>query len=175
MLCENGMTKQKQSSPIPMLAVLLACAIPGAGHLYLGRAKRGIIIFLTITALFWSGVGIGGVLTVDLQKERWWFAAQMLTGVNGLAAWQRQKLAYQKLAKVAGESLEDRMVNEKIALVVPAETVARAYSGVAGLLNLMCIFDALMLSIMGVRGEPRPQDDKPKPKPKSLANKEAAT
>jgi TM2 domain-containing membrane protein YozV len=167
------MTKQKQSSPNPVLAALLACAIPGAGHLYLGRAKRGIIIFLTITALFWSGVGVGGVLTVDLPKERWWFVAQMLTGVNGLIAWQRQKQAYQALAKIEGESLEKRMVKAGIALVVPAETVARAYSGVAGLLNLMCIFDALMLSIMGVRGEPQPQDNKPKPK--GLAKKEAAT
>ena len=54
------MTRQKQSSSNPMLAVMLACAIPGAGHLYLGRAKRGIIIFLTVTALFWAGVGVGG-------------------------------------------------------------------------------------------------------------------
>jgi hypothetical protein len=168
------MTRQKQSSPIPALAVLLACAIPGAGHLYLGRAKRGIIIFLTVTALFWAGVGVGGVLTVDSQKERWWFAAQMLTGVNGLAAWQRQKLAYQALAKVKGDSLEERTVNAGIALVVPSETVARAYSGVAGLLNLMCIFDALMLSIMGARGEPRPQEED-EPKPQGTAKKEAAT
>jgi len=165
------MTKQKQSSPNPALAVMLAYAIPGAGHFYLGRAKRGIIIFLTVTALFWAGIGVGGVLTVDLQQERWWFVAQMLTGVNGLAAWQRQKQAYQSLANVKGESLEDRTVNAGIDLVVPAETVARAYSGVAGLLNLMCMFDALMLAIMGVRGEPQPQDDKRK----GLANKEAAT
>ena len=110
-----------------------------------------------------------------MPKERWWFAAQMLTGVNGLAAWQRQKLAYKALAKVEGDSLEERTVNAGIALVVPAETVARAYSGVAGLLNLMCIFDALMLSIIGMRGEPQPQPQDDKPKPKSLAKKEAAT
>jgi hypothetical protein len=141
--------------------------------LYLGRAKRGIIIFLTITALFWSGVGVGGVLTVDLQKERWWFIAQMLTGVNGLVAWQRQQQAYQALVSIDGKDLQERMVKAGIALVVPSETVARAYSGVAGLLNLMCIFDALMLSVMGVSGEPQPQDNKPKPK--SPAKKEAAT
>jgi hypothetical protein len=164
------MTKQEQSSPNPVLAVLLACTIPGAGHFYLGRAKRGIIMFLTITALFWSGVGVGGVLTVDPQKERWWFAAQMLTGINGVVAWQRQTKAYQTLAKAGGDSLEDRTVTAGIALVGPAETVARAYSGVAGLLNLMCIFDALMLSVMGAPGEPQPQDDKPK----GLAKKEAA-
>ena len=170
------MTRQKQSSPIPALAVLLACAIPGAGHVYLGRAKRGIIIFLTITVLFWSGVGVGGVLTVDSQKEKWWFVAQMLTGVNGLAAWQRQKQTYKALANVEGEIIDDKAVKAglgRIELVTPAETVARAYSGVAGLLNLMCIFDALMLSIMGARGEPRPQEDQPRAK--VPAKKGAAT
>jgi hypothetical protein len=38
---------------------------------------------------------------------------------------------------------------------------------VAGLLNLMCIFDALMLSIMGVRGEPPPQAEGPAQKAKA--------
>lgn len=171
------MTRQKQSSPIPALAVLLACAIPGAGHMYLGRARRGIIIFLTVTALFWAGIGVGGVLTVDSQKERWWFAAQMLTGVNGVVAWQRQKLAYQELAKFEGETIDERAVKAglgPIELVSPAESVARAYSGVAGLLNLMCIFDALMLSIMGVRGEPRLQEEDT-PTPRGPGKKEAAT
>jgi len=157
------MTKRKQSSTIPALAVLLAWAIPGAGHFYLGRARRGIIIFLTITALFWSGVAVGGVLTVDSQREKWWFVAQMLTGVNGLTAWQCQKMAYQTLENVKdGQCVEERMVKANIALVAPAETVARAYSGVAGLINLMCIFDALMLSVMGVRGEPAPEKKRPK-------------
>ena len=39
-------------------------------------------------------------------------------------------------------------------LVVPALAVA---AGVAGLLNLLCIFDATMLAAMGVRGEPHRQ------------------
>lgn len=157
------MTKQKENSVLPALAVLLACAIPGAGHIYLGRVGRGIIIFLTITALFWSGIAIGGVLTVDSERERWWFAAQMLTGANGLVGWQLERKAYQDLRKDAkGGNLEDRMVDKNIALVAPAETVARAYSGVAGLMNLMCIFDALMLSLMGVRGEPPSNEERPK-------------
>lgn len=161
------MTKRKESSALPVLALLLACAIPGAGHFYLGRARRGIIIFLAISALFWSGLAVGGVFTVDSQREKWWFAAQMLTGANGLAAWQLEKRAYQDLEKdAAGKSLEERMVEADIALVAPAETVARAYSGVAGLINLMCIFDALMLSLMGVRGEPAPEKKRPKRLPK---------
>ena len=161
------MTKRKKSSASPLLALLLACAIPGAGHFYLGRAKRGIIIFLTVTALFWSGVAVGGVLTVDSQHEKWWFVAQMLTGANGLAAWQREKRACRSPEMTKeGQSIQERMVKADIALVAPAETVARAYSGVAGLINLMCIFDALMLATMGVQGEPAPEKKQPEPLPK---------
>ncbi len=157
------MTKKKETSALPLLAVLLACAIPGAGHVYLGRTVRGLIVFVTITVLFWSGVAVGGVLTVDSQREKWWFAAQMITGVNGLAAWQREKRAYQALAlDKESRNLEERLVKADIALVAPAETVARAYSGVAGLVNLMCIFDVLVLSLMGVRGELPPRKKRAK-------------
>ncbi len=145
-----------RSAPLPYVALVLACAIPGLGHVYLGRLARGVIIFVTVTALFWSGVAVGGVLTVDAQRERWWFLAEMLSGVHGLVGWQRQKAAYERLRHVEGESLDEKMQNAGIALVAPASTVARAYSGTAGMLNLLCIFDAVILSLMGVRGEHPP-------------------
>lgn len=153
------MKKTKQSLPNPAVAVLLACAVPGAGHMYLGRARRGVIILLTITALFWSGIAVGGVMTVDPQTQQWWFMAQMLTGGNGLIAWQRQKAVVQEIMRdpKGPPKLDDRLVAEGLYLAAPAETVARAYSGVAGLLNLMCIFDALMLSLLGKWGEPAKQ------------------
>jgi TM2 domain-containing membrane protein YozV len=177
------MARDKANSvALPFVALLLACIIPGAGHAYIGRLKRGIIIFVTITALFWTGVGVGGVLTVDCYQERWWFIAEMLTGVHGLIGWARQHSQYEQfLADVPGGSIEEklrsvrgmyregqaeadapldkRMHDAGVALVSPAETVARAYAGAAGLLNLMCIFDALMLSVMGAAGEPRPPEE----------------
>ena len=165
------MAKQKtRAAPLPYLALVLAYAVPGAGHVYLGRVKRGVIIFATIGALFWSGVAVGGVLTVDSVRERWWFVAQMLTGVHGLIGWHRQRWLYDDLP--AGERLEAssrqdeldaRLQAAGVALVAPADTVARAYAGVAGLLNLMCMFDALMLSIMGVTGEAAPGEREDKP------------
>ena len=164
------MTKQPEKpTSLPFLALLLACAVPGAGHLYLRRRARGIIIFVTIGALFWSGVAIGGVLTVDSTHERWWFVAEMLTGVHGLIGWHRQRTVYERLQTVEGDSLDQKMVNEGVALVTPADTAARVYAGVAGLLNLMCIFDALMLSVMGVRGEPAAETDKARKKEKAAS------
>ena len=57
------MAKDKaNSAALPYVALVLACIIPGAGHVYIGRVKRGIIILVTIAALFWTGVGGGGGL-----------------------------------------------------------------------------------------------------------------
>ncbi|MCY2931450.1 MAG: hypothetical protein NTV86_18565 [Planctomycetota bacterium] len=133
--------------------MLLAWLVPGAGHVYTGRMARGIIIFLVIGATFWAGVAMGGVKTVDHQAERYWFYAQMVTGVHGLAGWQRQRYAQAAIdkdpMKYANPASPDNL-----ALVAPVDTVARAYSGVAGLLNLLCIFDATILALMGSSGEP---------------------
>jgi hypothetical protein len=103
----------------------------------------------------------------------------MMTGVHGLVGWQRQRglytrvLARERLDLRRGydqDLLDDKLQKEGVALVAPANTVARAYSGVAGLLNLMCIFDALMLSLMGATGEPSAEGEEGK---KGEKNKEA--
>ena len=142
------------------------------GHVLIGSRLRGAIIFLTIAATFWAGIALGGVMTVDYQNERWWFVANMFTGVHGLSAWYMQDKVYRKLldrldgdedferlagrCRTPGElfalrlSCMDKIMHqENVALVAPTETIARAYAGVAGLLNMMCIFDVLVLSIVG--------------------------
>ncbi len=165
----------KKTRTFPAVAMVLAWIIPGAGHIYLGRVTRGLIIFVAISAMFWGGIAFGGVMTVDRQKERWWFVAQMLTGSNGLVGWQRQQAAYSHAREQINLETNGRadsefniktrtelkLIEQKLVLTAPEDNVARAYSGIAGLMNLMCIFDALMLSLMGVKGEPKraPKDD----------------
>ncbi len=160
--------KKKTSPPIAALALVLAWIVPGLGHIYLGRHLRGVIIFLAIGATFWTAVGLGGVMTVDYQNQRWWFAAEMLTGVHGIIGWERQRRVYEELSDDLGLPPEvtsparanwalradDALAKKDIALVAPTSTIALAFAGVAGLLNIMCIFDATLLGLMGVRGEP---------------------
>lgn len=43
-------------------AMLLALAIPGAGHLFLGRRGRAVGFFLVVGAMFAIGLAIGGGL-----------------------------------------------------------------------------------------------------------------
>lgn len=177
-----------------LLAAVLAWLVPGAGHVYLGRVARGLVLFLTVSATFWGGIAIGGVMTIDPRNERWWFVAQALTGVHGLIGWQYQQSVQTKLLQQVhaapeyraraeainadvhrARNVRDRRVHlarlaeleqryldlyaskAGIALGAPTETAARSYAGVAGLLNLMCIFDAFMLTLMGKTGEPTPE------------------
>ena len=94
--------KSRKSRPIPFVALFLAWLVPGAGHIYVGRVRRGIIIFVVIGATFWAGVAMGGVMTVDYYNQRWWFAAQILAGMHSLIGWQRQKPIYRDtIARVA--------------------------------------------------------------------------
>jgi hypothetical protein len=167
------------SSLTALIAGALAWLVPGAGHVYMGRKVRGLILCVCINALFWSGMAIGGVMTVDPIGQSGWYAAQMLTGISGVTGWQPQKRYRQGVARhfpahlrVADpkklpadpESRKEwygrfvhRMAQDGTALVYPADVAARAYTGVAGMLNAMCIFDAVMLALLGRVGEPPPK------------------
>ena len=202
--------------PAAVLALALAWILPGAGHIYLGRHLRGLIILLTLGATFWAGVAVGGVMTVDPRTERWWFAAQMGAGVHGLVGWQRGNRTYedvltelrrgesdlarryrQDMKKFRGSGAGDAAAQvqrdyidavlaarqyppqaaaeHRTALIEPMATVARSYTGIAGLLNLLCMFDALLLGLLGVRGEPAAGGGAPTGPPESAgAGREGA-
>lgn len=162
----------RPTQPIWALAGLLAWLLPGAGHFYAGRRVRGVILLVTISALFWSGVALGGVMTADQQYEPWWFAAQMLTGVHGALCWYRQGQVYEDIQQDPAigppprrapgrpdkrQMRVDAALHEKgLAVANPTDGVARAYTGIAGMLNFLCVFDILLLCFMGRQREPTP-------------------
>lgn len=175
--------KKNTFNPLSLAAVFLAWVIPGAGHYCMGRRMQGIIIFIVIGLTFWTGIAMGGVMTVDRYHEPLWFGGQMLTGVHGLASWHRhnevcREMLNDDLFKREGitrfevyysgrtprqQQLADEYLQKRgMALVAPADTPARAYSGVAGLLNLLCIFDCAILAFMGGFSQSTPtKDDEP--------------
>lgn len=117
------------------IAGILSWILPGLGHIYLGHRKRGLVLLVTITATFWTGVAIGSVQgTVDPTERRLWFFAQIGTGGNTLSA-----LALNRVT-----TADDRSRNKKPLVTnwVAAE-VGVHYTGVAGLLNILVIFDAV--------------------------------
>ncbi len=176
--------KNAKPRPIPLLALLLAWLVPGAGHAYLRRPVRAAFIFVVIGATFWAGVAMGGVMTVDHRAQKWWFAAQTFTGAHALVSWRRTEIVYDdiypQIREIVGrwrgtgeekpqlyEQLvyDTAMASEGLVLTAPVDSVARAYTGIAGLLNMMCIFDATVLALMGVSGEPNKNGEGKKQKP----------
>ncbi len=132
------------------LAGFLAWLIPGLGHLYLGHRNRGLVFLVIITATFWSGVAIGGMRsTVDPKERKLWFIAQICTGGNTLSAWalnQRITLTHARSGRPAQSTHWMRA------------DVGVHYTGVAGLLNLLIILDAIARAepSTGARRERRP-------------------
>ncbi|MBI4716929.1 MAG: hypothetical protein HY763_03930 [Planctomycetes bacterium] len=116
------------------LAGFLAWLVPGMGHLFLGHRARGLVFLVTITATFWTGVAIGGVGgTVHPGERRLWFMAQLLTGGQSLAALGMHNSVVRSLPQDRPPYLGSWLSID----------VGVHYTGVAGLLNLLVILDAL--------------------------------
>ena len=123
------------------LAGLLGWVFPGLGHLFIGERVRGWVILVTVTVTFWGGVAIGGVRdTVDPKTRTAWFMGQICAGANAL------------VAHAWGERIrQDPYASYDTRAHWRSAETAVVYTGVAGLLNLLAILDAL------ARAEATPQ------------------
>jgi len=146
------------------VAGLLAWILPGLGHWYLGHRARAITIMVAIAVTFWCGVAIGGVKsTVDPSENRLWFLAQICAGGHTIAAavWSgRLDPVVYRCPKCDGD-LSNRPregsicpgCREEISSVEaatrtrmaywPQVDIAIVYTGIAGLLNVLVILDAI--------------------------------
>ena len=96
---------------------------------------RGLILLITIAATFWGGVAIGGVHdTVYPTKRKPWFLAQVFTGSHALAAY-----AWGSSVRPGKEGDLVPPRNPSFASI----DTAVVYTGIAGLLNLLVILDAI--------------------------------
>jgi FtsH-binding integral membrane protein len=108
------------------LTAFFAWLIPGAGHWYIGDRKRAVIYFVSITLAFFIGLFIGGALsTVNIRTNMPWFFAEIFAG------------GYTLLSLLLGS------IPGSAASYGKTLDLATIYVGVAGLLNLLVILDAV--------------------------------
>jgi len=116
-----------------VIVAVLAWAVPGAGHFVIKERKRAIIIFITITLTFLTGLYVGSVGVIDPVGAWPWYIAQMMAspavGMLGQITKTRQYTSYGK----------------------PAD-IGQIYTSIAGMLNLLCIISAVFMAYTG-RGE----------------------
>ncbi len=108
---------------------LLGWAVPGGGHLLLKEQKRAVIIFVTITATFLIGLYIGSIGVIDPVGARPWYIAQIMNTP----------------AVAALGHLTSGGANEYAVYGRPNE-IGQIYTSIAGLLNLLCIVNAVYLA-----------------------------
>jgi hypothetical protein len=116
----------------PVAALVLAWAIPGAGHAYAGRWGKAALFFGCIVGLLVAGMIIGGgtvIIHRDTQGhiELWWMA-QMGAGGPTVALTPISEY----LAARAGPDIYANRFRE----------VGTLYAAVAGFLNVLVMMDA---------------------------------
>lgn len=130
---------------LQMPAGVLAFLLPGAGHLYLGEKKRAIAIMVGVLSLFFGGILIGGVDVVDREEDFWWFLPQAAVGPIAFTV----DFVHQRHLKLndppANETAEWFIDNppRRIKSLGHLNEIGSLYATIAGMLNAICIIDAL--------------------------------
>ena len=118
----------KENHALFLLIVgLLAWLVPGAGHFVLKEKKRSIIIFITIILTFCTGLYIGSIGVIDPVAAKPWYAAQIM---NSPMVATLGHLTASGAYPVYGKPNE----------------IGQIYTSIAGLLNLLCIVNAVYLA-----------------------------
>ncbi len=120
--------RSKENQVLFLLVVgLLAWLVPGAGHFVLKEKKRAIIIFATIVLTFCVGIYAGSIGVIDPVGAWWWYVAQIMNSpMVAVLGYLTAGGAY----PVYGRPNE----------------IGQIYTSITGLLNLLCIVDAVYLA-----------------------------
>ena len=114
-----------RSTPNPYLICAAAWAVPGAGHLWLGRAQKGLIFLIALPLMFATGLWLEGRL----------FPFELAQPLVALAAFANIGMGVPYfVAKVAGLGAGH--------VIAESFEYGNAFLIVAGLLNMLVVLDA---------------------------------
>ena len=110
-----------------LIVGLLGWLFPGGGYFLLRERKRAIIIFVTITLTFCIGLYVGSIGVVYPAGSKLAYVGQIM---NSPMVAVLEKLTVGGAYPVYGRPNE----------------IGQIYTGIAGLLNLLCIVNAVYLA-----------------------------
>ncbi len=137
------------------LAALLAWMIPGLGHWYQGRYGKAVLYFICILSLFFAGMILGDWRVVYWRwvnplanSERFClnYLGQFFVGLPAFPALIQATLNHYGMSPLPGGYLMEPSQNEINGLYDLGSKFVEMgylYTTIAGLLNILAIFDAL--------------------------------
>lgn len=160
------------ASSINLLAGGAALLVPGAGQVVRGELKRGVLAGVGVLFLFFAGLFIGGIDVVDSREDRVWFVGQALTGPLAFVVDTVHQSAFKahdqanpqgprrsgrpdehRVRDAAGRPVWEPLTREQIdsgmgppnvKSVGRVNEVGTLFCTIAGMLNLIIIFDAFI-------------------------------
>ncbi len=145
---------ERPSESLQVGAGLLSVVLPGLGHAALGDVRRGVLIGVGVLGLFFSGLLIGGIDSVDSKNDKWWFVGQALVGpVVFVADWAGRSLSANDPGETAGEGWRDARPPSREKSIAHSNEMGMLFITIAGMLNLIAIVDAFW-------NAPAPQRDR---------------
>ncbi len=113
---------------------LLAWVIPGGGHFLLNERRRAGVICVTVILTFLVGLYVGSIGVIDPINAKPWYAAQLM---NSPAVFFLAQISTSGDFPVYGRAGE----------------IGQIYTSIAGLLNLLCIVNAIYTAHLRALGE----------------------
>lgn len=140
----------------PAVAAFLAWFLPGAGHFYQRRFAKGVIFSVCILSTYFFGLAIGGGRVVYASftsgDRRWQYVCQLGVGAPALPALVQNVVTRQKgkplwpgimtAPWVSDDPNHEDELSQWNRELGSRFTIGELYTVVAGLLNLLAIFDA---------------------------------
>jgi hypothetical protein len=118
----------KNNHAVFLIAVgALAWLVPGAGHFLLDKRRQAVVILVAVVLTFLVGLYIGSVGVIDPVGAKPWYAAQVM---NSPAVILLGRVSATGDYPVFGRPNE----------------IGQIYTSIAGLLNLLCIVNAIYLA-----------------------------
>jgi hypothetical protein len=179
----------------PAVAAFLAWLIPGAGHLYQRRTAKGLLFMACILGTYFFGLALGEGKVVyaswNQVEKRWQYPLQLGVGLPALPA-----IVQSMRARRAAErpNIEEEKANDEKSIwsarggiMAPPSTqeelsdwhyklnlrfeLGTLYTMVAGLLNVLAIWDAYGGPVVSEPG--KPERGPPEGKDKDAKGKKA--
>jgi TM2 domain-containing membrane protein YozV len=154
----------------PSLAALFAWLIPGAGHLYQRRTGKGLLFMICILSIYFFGLALGEGKVVyaswNQVDRRWQFPLQAGVGLPAIPAIVQNMTVRRGNPPILGGIMAPPKNTEELAdwhyTLGQRFDIGTLYTMVAGLLNILAIWDAYggpVLSEPGNKPERGPPDD----------------
>ena len=127
----------------------LAWLAPGGGHFALGQRKRAGVIFVTVLLTFAVGLYAGSIGVIDPLGARAWYFAQVMNSPAVLLLGSHVVAVQQEFDRQTAEQREDasrKVTAEPYRVYGRPGEIGQIYTSIAGLLNLLCIVNAIYVA-----------------------------